>query len=206
MCTPRNLKLQTLYRSPVDTDGAMFPPLLPEVNNQFLCFADVEGGCPGTTMPVHLLPPYRLTRHWWLSGRQSRCRQQTWWTRCRAKPRRRGWTGRTAEGWGHTPGSSCGGGVVANDHILWSACLKHQDPVAECGVQTQISELGVKPGVNTLCLFLRYLRSTDAYLYSQSCEIHRLGPNEFITIDWFSYMNCNSVKSWKLLCLNFCLV
>jgi hypothetical protein len=26
---------------------------------------------------------------------------------------------------------------------------------------------------------------TDAYLYSQSCEIHRLGPNEFISIDWF---------------------
>ena len=26
-------------------------------------------------------------------------------------------------------------------------------------------------------LFLRYLWSTDAYLYSQSCEIHRLGPN-----------------------------
>jgi hypothetical protein len=28
--------------------------------------------------------------------------------------------------------------------------------------------------------FPRYLWQTDAYLYSQSCEIHRLGPNEFI--------------------------
>ena len=28
--------------------------------------------------------------------------------------------------------------------------------------------------------FLRYLWPTDAFLYSQSCEIHRLVPNEFI--------------------------
>ena len=34
-----------------------------------------------------------------------------------------------------------------------------------------------------------------AYLYSQSCEIHRLGTKEFISIDWFPYMNFNSVKS-----------
>ena len=38
--------------------------------------------------------------------------------------------------------------------------------------------------------FLRYLWPTDVYLYSQSCEIHRLGPYECISIDWFSYMNC----------------
>ena len=36
-------------------------------------------------------------------------------------------------------------------------------------------------------LFLRYLWPTDAYLYSQSCEIHRLLLNEFISIDWFPY-------------------
>jgi hypothetical protein len=35
--------------------------------------------------------------------------------------------------------------------------------------------------------FLRYLWPTDAYLYSQSCEILRLWPNTFILIDWFPY-------------------
>jgi hypothetical protein len=40
----------------------------------------------------------------------------------------------------------------------------------------------------------RYLWPTDAYLYSQSCEIHRLGPNGFIQIDWFPYMNCNNFE------------
>ena len=39
-------------------------------------------------------------------------------------------------------------------------------------------------------LFLRYLWPTDANLYSQWCEIHRLGPNEFISIVWFPYVNC----------------
>ena len=34
-------------------------------------------------------------------------------------------------------------------------------------------------------LFLMYLWPTDPYLYSQSCEINRLGPNEFILNDWF---------------------
>ena len=29
-------------------------------------------------------------------------------------------------------------------------------------------------------IFQRYLWPTDAFLYSQSCEVHRLGPNEFI--------------------------
>ena len=33
---------------------------------------------------------------------------------------------------------------------------------------------------------------------AQLGEIHRLGPNEFISIDWFPYMNCNSLKSLKL--------
>ena len=53
--------------------------------------------------------------------------------------------------------------------------------------------------IHALTFFLRYLWPTDAYLYSQSCEIHRLGPNGFISINWFPYMNCNSVKSLKLL-------
>jgi hypothetical protein len=46
----------------------------------------------------------------------------------------------------------------------------------------------------------------DAYLYSQSCDIHRLGPDLFISNDWFPYMNCNSVKSLKLLHLYCCSV
>ena len=33
----------SLYCSPVDVDWGVFPPLLAEVNNQLLCFADVEG-------------------------------------------------------------------------------------------------------------------------------------------------------------------
>jgi hypothetical protein len=36
-----------------------------------------------------------------------------------------------------------------------------------------------------------------------SCEIHRLRPNEFISIDWFPYMNWNSVKSLKVLHVAF---
>uniref|UniRef100_A0A4W5KIS0 [histone H3]-trimethyl-L-lysine(4) demethylase n=1 Tax=Hucho hucho TaxID=62062 RepID=A0A4W5KIS0_9TELE len=41
-----------------------------------------------------------------------------------------------------------------------------------------------------------------AYVYSQSCEICRLGPNLFISIDGFPYMNY-SVKSLKLLHVAF---
>jgi hypothetical protein len=33
-------------------------------------------------------------------------------------------------------------------------------------------------------IFVRYLWPTVAYLYSQSCEIQRLGPNSFISVDW----------------------
>ena len=51
--------------------------------------------------------------------------------------------------------------------------------------------------------FLRNVWLPDAYLYSQSCEIHRLGPNKIISIDWFPYMNCNSVKSLTFLHVAF---
>jgi hypothetical protein len=51
--------------------------------------------------------------------------------------------------------------------------------------------------------FVRYLWPTVAYLYSQSCEIHRLGPNTFISIDWFPHMNCNPVISLTLLHVAF---
>jgi hypothetical protein len=50
--------------------------------------------------------------------------------------------------------------------------------------------------------FWRYL-GPDAYLYSQSGEIHRLGPNEVISMDWFPYVNCSSVTSLKLLHVAF---
>ena len=50
-------------------------------------------------------------------------------------------------------------------------------------------------GPTALPLFLRYMWPTDAYLYSQSCEIHSLGPNELISVYWFPNMNCNSVRS-----------
>jgi hypothetical protein len=51
--------------------------------------------------------------------------------------------------------------------------------------------------------FLRYLWPTNAYLYSWSCEINRLGPNEFISNDRFPYNKCNSVKYLKLLHVAF---
>ena len=39
----------------------------------------------------------------------------------------------------------------------------------------------------------------DSQRTCYTCEIHRLGDNEFFQIDWFPYMTCNSVKSLKLL-------
>jgi disulfide oxidoreductase YuzD len=54
--------------------------------------------------------------------------------------------------------------------------------------------------------FFCYLWPTDAYLYSQSCEIHWLEPNEFISIDWFPHRNCISVKPFKLLHVAFMFV
>ena len=44
--------------------------------------------------------------------------------------------------------SQCGGGDVANSHSLWFASQEVQDPIAEGGVQTQGSELGVELGGN----------------------------------------------------------
>ena len=43
----------------------------------------------------------------------------------------------------------------------------------------------------------------QTHLYSQSCDIQRLDPKEFISTDWLPYMNCNSVKSLKLLHVAF---
>jgi hypothetical protein len=40
------------------------------------------------------------------------------------------------------------------------------------------------PGPQHYLFFkVQYLWPTDAYLYPQSCEIHRLGPNAIILID-----------------------
>ena len=44
------------------------------------------------------------------------------------------------------------------------------------------------------------------YICIPSCEIHRPRPNKCISIDWFPYMNCNPVKSLKLLHVYFCSV
>ena len=57
-----------------------------------------------------------------------------------------------------------------------------------------------------LPFFKGYLWPTDAYVYSQSCDIHRLGPDEFDSIDWFPHMNCNSVKSLEALYVAFILL
>jgi hypothetical protein len=47
-------------------------------------------------------------------------------------------------------------------------------------------------------LFLWHLWPIDANLYSQSCEIHRLVPNEFISIDWLLNCNLETQKCCKL--------
>ena len=63
-----------------------------------------------------------------------------------------------------------------------------------------ISEwLGLAPKWLDLCPS----SSTHGCAPAQSYEIHRLGPNLFISIDWFPYMNCNSVKLLKLLHVMF---
>ena len=93
----------SLCCSPIDVNRGIFPPLLPEVNNQLLCFADVEGDV--VVLAPQLQFTFRLTRRCWLSGLQPWCCQQTWWWSWgRAKPCSCGWTGSTAEGWGHIPG------------------------------------------------------------------------------------------------------
>jgi hypothetical protein len=58
----------------------------------------------------------------------------------------------------------------------------------------------------TVFLIHKYLWPKDGYVYSQSCEIHRWGPDEFIPIDWFPYVNCNSLKLLKLLHVGFIFV
>ena len=57
--------------------------------------------------------------------------------------------------------------------------------------------------INFPSFYLRYLWPIDAYLYSQSCEINILQPNEFISIDWFPSTNCNSAKSSTFLLVAF---
>ena len=52
-------------------------------------------------------------------------------------------------------------------------------------------------------LFWRYLWPTDAYLYSQSCEIHRLGPNVFISIDLSLSLNHLVTPWWHCFFISF---
>jgi hypothetical protein len=56
----------------------------------------------------------------------------------------------------------------------WSTC---EGDVLRC-----MRQMVVTPDTDRFSdptFFLKYLWLTDAYLYSQSCEIHRLGPNPF---------------------------
>ena len=54
-------------------------------------------------------------------------------------------------------------------------------------------------------LFFIYLKVKISVTNRCICvfPVHRLGPNDFISIDWFPYMNCNSVKPLKLLHVAF---
>jgi hypothetical protein len=65
---------------------------------------------------------------------------------------------------------------VCNNALLWG--------------KTRSDWLGLAPKRVGLCPPW----PTHGCIPAQSCEIHRLGPNECISIDWFPYMNCNSVK------------
>jgi hypothetical protein len=44
----------SLYSRRVGVDRGMFPPLLPEVNNQLLCFTDVKGEVPDSSLTSSL--------------------------------------------------------------------------------------------------------------------------------------------------------
>ena len=57
-----------------------------------------------------------------------------------------------------------------------------------------------------LHFFFINLWLTDAYLHSQSFKIHRLGPNSFISIDWFPDMNCKTLWNCCMWRLYFCCV
>ena len=62
--------------------------------------------------------------------------------------------------------------------------------------------LGLAPqwvDLDPKCVGICPPRATHGCAPAQSCEIHRLVPNEFISVDGFPYMNCNSVKLLKLL-------
>ena len=101
--------------------------------------------------------------------------------------------------------------VPANIQRLCTAIVEEWDNIT----QTTINSLYAKEMCRTVWgkwwshqiltgpyLFLRYPWPTDAYLYSQK-YILRLGPNEFISFVWFPFMNCNSIKSLKLLHVAF---
>ena len=72
--------------------------------------------------------------------------------------------------------------------------------------KTHSDGLGLAPqwvGLAAKWVGLRPPRLTHGCAPAQSCEIHILGPNECISIDWFPSMNCNSVNSLKLLHVAF---
>ena len=55
MWTPRNLTLDTLHYSPLDVNGDLFGPSFPEVHDQLLCLAHIEGEV------VVLAPPCQIS-------------------------------------------------------------------------------------------------------------------------------------------------
>jgi hypothetical protein len=74
---------------------------------------------------------------------------------------------------------------VCNEALLWG--------------KTHSDWLGLAPPLVGLCPS----RPTHCWAPAQSCEIHRLGPTEFISIDSFPYTNCNSVTSLTFLRVAF---
>jgi hypothetical protein len=87
----------------------------------------------------------------------------------------------------------------ATSHSQWRRVGQHSPAtinnlVCERDVSRYMRQMMVTPDNDWFSDPRPYL-----FLYSQSYEVHRLGPNGCISIDWFPYMNCHSVKSLKLL-------
>ena len=107
--------------------------------------------------------------------------------------------------------------VLCNIHQLLTAIEEEWDNIPQVTINSRINSM--RRSVSRCMMqmvvtsdwysnprtyvFLRNQWPTYTYLYSQSCEIHILGPNEYISIDWFPYMNCNSIKSLAFLCVVF---
>ena len=94
--------------------------------------------------------------------------------------------------------------VPANMQQLRTAIEEEWDNIPQATINSLINSMQRR--IHTVWgkwwshqILTSFLIHTTPYLKKKSCEIHRLGHNGFISIDWFPYMNCNSVKSLKLL-------